>query len=241
MKKNSLYLFLLIGSVLIACGGGELAVIATLGYIAPIGGDFNEDGDVDTPALEATGHAVNIQIGEGWNQFFDSEFEVTGTTDLEQYAAVCPEFTGEVSERNFTAFTQVDPSTVCFQGEFENESVLVLDDGTRLLRDFPIDLRTGVWVNINDENQLFKLEEDLGNNTIGGCEIVSGAVSPVVGSFVQSDVASGIIASIDSFTIQHDDEDLSFTGNFQGVSGIKLTNGETELLLERRDQTASCE
>lgn len=53
---------LLTGMAIGLCGcGAETAAVATLGYIAPIGGDFTLDTDPATPQLERGNAALLLQ------------------------------------------------------------------------------------------------------------------------------------------------------------------------------------
>lgn len=226
-------------AVILAGCGAEALVLANLGFIAPIGGDFNEDADPSTVALEQTGRVINIQIGDTWDQFYDSKFGVTGTTDLDSLAA-CASFTGEVKERTLTAYPKGKPDTRCFTAEFENESVLLLNDGTRLMRNFPVDLTTGVWVNINNEDQLFKFES-LIDTSFTGCEIFKGEKTPLAGLLTLPNIDAGIFATIDSLMVQRPHGGELFSGSFHGASGIRLNSGQDELRLERREIIASCQ
>ena len=218
--------------------GAETAALA-IGYIAPIGGDFNQDTYLATPQLEGNGKVINIQIGAGWDQFYDTDFEVTGTTNLDGLVTSCPDFTGIVAMRNFTAFIPAS-GKVCFKGHFDNESTLVLSDGRRLLRNFPVDLKTGSWVNINRNSQRFKFDRVVGN-TFSGCEIVSNVITPVVGEFVPSDINNGVTASITSLIVQRGTGSEVFSGQFEGASGIRLRSQGKEILLQRQAVEVACQ
>ncbi|MGF1546753.1 MAG: hypothetical protein ACFCUG_05470 [Thiotrichales bacterium] len=237
-------------ALLAGCGGGAEIVLATLGFVAPIGGDFNEDGIPATPALDATGLAINIQIGTGWNQLYDEKFVIVGFYGLSDKKSRCTAFNGDVNGRSVVAYEDDDQNGVrgaqCFRGTFENESVLVLADGRRLLRNFPLDLTTGVWSDIRDSNRKFRFEQLLDPATPGsqgsfsGCELRGATVTAVQGVFTRSDVANAIFAGIDQLTIQRVAGDEIWSGAFVGNSGLRLTRGTQELLLERRAESASC-
>ncbi len=220
--------------------GAETAVVA-IGYIAPIGGDFTQDTDLSTPQLEAGAPKkfINIQIGDGWDQFYDTKFEVTGTTNLDGFDANCTAFTGLVSERSITSFI---PGTqkVCFKGSFRNESTLELSDGRRLLRNFPLNLDSGSWVNINDVTQIFKFDRIVGN-TFSGCEIAGSQVTPVIGEFISSDIDNGVLASIKSLVVQRASGTQLFTGQFEGASGIRLSSNGKQILLQRQKNEVLCQ
>lgn len=232
---------LLTGIVIGLCGcGAETAAVATLGYIAPIGGDFTLDTDPATPQLERgqLDQVINIQIGAGWDQFYDTSFEVTGTTDLDDLAKACPQFTGMVVARSLTALIP-ENGKVCFKARFENESTLVLDDGRRLLRNFPLNLDVGSWVNVNDGSQLFRFDQVAGT-TFSGCEMKDGKLTPVAGEFISSDIDNGVFASIKSLTVQRVSGEETYTGVFEGASGMRLQRGNAELLLQRQTAEPSC-
>jgi hypothetical protein len=219
--------------------GAETAVVASIGYIAPIGGDFNEDTDTTTPQLESSGKVINIQIGDGWDQFYDTRFDVTGTTDLDGLIDSCSSFTGIVDQRHIDAFSS-GSNSICFSGDFENESTLVLDDGRRLLRNFPIDLASGSWENIDNSKQLFKFDAVAGNS-FTGCEIADNSITPVTGVFTASDINNGVLASIPQFTIQRSTGSEQYTGEFRGASGIILSSADKQIKLQRKDRISSCQ
>ncbi len=220
--------------------GAETAALASIGYIAPIGGDFTLDTDPSTPQLERgqRSQVINIQIGPAWDQFYDTEFEVTGTTDVDDLSKICPQFTGLVAERNMTAFV---PATgkVCFKADFDNESTLILDDGRRLLRNFPVNLDAGSWVNVNDGKQVFRFDQVVGT-VFSGCELKVGAVTPVLGEFIAADIDNGVIASIKSLAVQRAAGAKTYSGTFEGASGIRLRLGKEEILLQRQMAEPSC-
>jgi hypothetical protein len=220
--------------------GAETAAIATIGYIAPIGGDFTLDTDPSTPQLETggIGEVINIQIGPAWDQFYDTKFEVTGTTNLADLGAACPEFTGLVDERSLTAFI---PATgkVCFSAHFDNESTLVLSDGRRLLRNFPVTLDVGSWVNINDARQVFRFDTVTGT-AFSGCELKGSSITPVAGEFIEADIRNGVLASIKFLTVQRASGAENYSGFFEGASGLRLKSGRSEILLQRQRGEPTC-
>lgn len=239
MKQIGRFTVLLTLCGLPGCGGETLA-LASIGFIAPIGGNFNEDGDLSTTALEATGHVINIQIGTEWDQFYDTRFNVTGTTDLNQLELKCPEFSGTVDGKTLTAVSASDSTTECFSATFANESRLILDDGTQLLRNFPINLSEGTWVNINRESQEFKFEQQF-DNSFSGCEIENSVITPVNGTLTQADVSSGVLAAIPQLNIQKAKGSEIFQGKFEGSSGIVLKKSGKEIRLQRRKKESECQ
>ncbi len=229
-----------LAALLSGCGA-ETATVAAIGYIAPIGGDFTHDTDPMTPQLEAADppETINIQIGDGWDQFYDTKFEVTGTADITGLPAGCEQFVGLVDERGISAF-KTGTSTRCFDGEFLNESTLKLTDGRLLLRDFPVVLDAGTWVNIRDDRQQFVFDRVVGTS-FSGCEIVNGHVTPVIGEFVASDIANGVLASVKSLVVQRAGGPESYSGTFEGASGIRLNGSGGEILLQRRNVVTKCQ
>ena len=247
IKKTGLSVTVI--SFLTACGGGAgVAALANLGFIAPIGGDFTLDEDPSTLGLDISSgneKSINIQIqtepqtDEQWDNYFFESFEITGSNSDLLIGEECLNFNGTVRGFEVSAVSASDPEILCFEGNFENEIVLRLSDGSRLMRrEFFVDLTTGTWVNINDESQRFVF--DSSSNLFSGCEITANDTSIVTGELVDTDLNQGTVAFISELLVQRASGTQAYTGKLRGNSGLVLTSGDEEIRLERRDQESNC-
>ena len=224
---------LTVATALVACGGGIGELVAVLGTIGGAGGDFLLDGDPATTKVEtvlnANGdpRAINISPvgGSSDDNFFASSYavEVIGTGSLggaTQCAGVQGTITGD----------RLDLGANCFRGRYTSANRVVSDDGKVVLwfTQFSPSLSTGIWVDISAPTRRVKFT----NNNVG-CEIVNGVPSGSKVSLTQvfNDPASGRFSSVSQFRIG---TQLWTSGEYVGVSGLRLSGGQSTLELERR-------
>lgn len=219
--------------VQVSCGGGigELAVAAFLGTG---GGQF---------VLEPQPLPTNYGIFDDTLTFSRSATQVD-TTPPSLYASGYDVFVSGVSGARLTACNgakgrvEGDRVTIagCFTGRYVNVNRLVSDDGTKVLyHQFDPDLTTGLWVDVNDSSHAVKFV-----GTTVACEYV-GAVKRA-GSYQRrlanvSQTANGrpfvpTTAGITSLAVTGGQ---TWTGEFIGISGLRLTSGTTSVDLQRRD------
>ncbi len=233
------------------CAGGAEVALATLGFIAPIGGTFSEDGDLTTPALDDTGFGItlNVDISVQQNPLYLTDFAVSGFNSLQDASDGCGNILGQITGTQVIAYEDKNGvrGAECFRGQFANANVLVLADGRRLLRNFSPDLTSGVWQDIRNSNRRFRFDEQVvpanagAQGSFAGCELAGSVITPVQGAYTASDVGNGVYPPrIDTFIIQRAAGGEIWSGEIVGLSGIRLTQGNRELLLERRNETASC-
>lgn len=225
---------------IVACGGDAIAV---LGFIGPAGGDFRVDAAPATPGLQdrldcgVDPCRINVQVatttnpgtGSPWNRFHDTAFDVTGTSNLG--TPDCPaNGTGRVAGEVITLGN-------CFRGRSVNVIEMVSDDGrTRLFFNFQPVMEEGVWVDIRDDRRRFKFTSD-----VGGCQLTSPATTPVDLVLTPTDLARGTPARVNAMTVRRASGNEVWSGEFYGVSGVRLRSDEAFLELQRvPDTTARC-
>jgi hypothetical protein len=258
--RKALSLFLFAASLVLSSCGGESAV-AVIGYIAPAGGDFVLGADkstvqFDAANCDATGQTqddcrVNVALDtqstkpgttDHWNQYYDSRFAVLATGRL------VPD--GSPGGNPCTDAGKPISGTVdgdrldlgaCFQGHFVNPNLVRSDDGERFLwfPNFLPNLPEGVWVDIRDERHVFRFTGDS-----LGCEILGGVVSKVVVKIARANFADSSanpvvpFTRVTSFDIERSGGTESWSGDFVGASGMRLSAGGTELQLQRKPSAA---
>ena len=125
----------------------------------------------------------------------------------------------------------------CFTGRFDNVNRVVADRGGRVLLfgSFQPSMNVGIWVDVDDETHRYKFEDD---DT--GCEIdASGPTGrSITLTQVDADLRNGVYNSVRDIRVG---SRTWTTGEYLGVSGLRLSGGAPALALERRrDTTTSC-
>ncbi len=219
-----------VAAAVAACGGGE--IVAVVSFLGSAGGDWRVDDPAqagfqpraDCGALADENCVINIQpIGRS---LFTSSFGASFTGNLPG----CPDqprTDGSISGGFVTL-----PG--CFVGRYESINEVVSDDGRiRAYFDSEVpDLSTGVWVEIQRERRRFRFQ----TNT-SGCELTTPMRTAVAVTIEPADIDAGKLQTlITAFTIGGE----TWTGNFVGISGIRLVRGNDVLELQRRDLADSC-
>lgn len=237
MKRTLTLCTLAAVAALASCGGETLAV---LGFIGSAGGDFVVDADPNTAGLQrkagcAQGDCrINVSFDPplGDERLYASTLSVRATGDVGGAANACNDVPGRIAGRRLELGS-------CFQGEFKSLNEVLSDDGqTRLFFDnVSPSIDEGVWFNIHDSNQRFKF-------TSGqtGCERVGSASTPLTVDIQLSDTEATppSFAGINNLTIQRTTGAEVFSGQFVGISGMRLTRAGQTLELERRRGTETC-
>lgn len=225
-------------AVLMACGGETIAV---LGIIGAAGGDFTLDGNPATAALEpvlsdpanpfSDPLKINIQVGNApggnpWENLYDSPFGVvvnSGSLGAGNCAGVAGTVDGD----------RMDLGT-CFKGRFANVNRVVSDDGTKVLLfgAFSPTLSSGVWVDIRQRTRRIKFSSNTAGCEFNGSAPTGNAVSLVQ---VDADLAAGVYNSVQQFTVGGQ---TWSSGQYVGVSGLRLTGTPGTLELQRERDTA---
>lgn len=225
-------------AVLMACGGETIAVI---GIIGAAGGDFTLDGNASTPALEpvlsdpanpfSDPLKINVQVGNApngnpWENLYDTPFGVVVNSGS-LGGASCAGATGTVDG------DRIDLGS-CFKGRFTNVNRVVSDDGSKVLLfgSFSPTLSSGVWVDIRQRTRRIKFASNTAGCEFNGSTPTGNAVSLVQ---VDADLPNGIYNSVQQFTIG---TQTWATGQYVGVSGLRLTGTPGTLELQRERDTA---
>lgn len=222
--------------VQVACGGGvgELALATFLGTG---GGQF---------LLEPQPMPADYGIFDDALTFSRSGTQVD-TTPPDLYASEYNVFVSGVNGARLGACTGASGRVVgervtitgCFTGRYVNVNRLVSDDGTRVLyHSFDPDLATGLWVDVNDASHALKFV-----GQTAACEYVGAtkrAASYQRRLAEVSQAANGrpfvlTTAGITSLAVTGGQ---TWTGEFIGISGLRLTSGTSSVDLQRRDTAA---
>lgn len=234
-RISSAFIVAAVAAALVACGGG---VIATLGAIGAAGGDFTVDVDPSTPGLQTApsvpGNAfsdplgINIQLdtktnGSLWDNYFESSFGIVVNSGTLGTGACTAGLKGTVDGLRMDL-------GACFKGTFTSVNRIVSDDGNTVLLfgAFNPSLANGIWVDIHDESHRIKFKSDS-----AGCEYRGGTLTANAVTLVQvaADLPNGVFNAVRQFTIG---TTVWPTGEYVGVSGLRLTNSLGTLELERR-------
>ena len=226
-------------AALAACGGGE--VLAIVSFLGSAGGDWVVDDPVaagfqqrlDCGAAGDEGCFVNIQIS-GVRSLYATDFAVSYTGNLPG----CP----SVARTDGTVRAQRISLPGCFSGRYASINEAVSDDGSiRAYFDSEVpDLSTGVWVEIQRGERRFKFTASplvRDTSDIAGCELTTPTPTPAAGAIAAADRAAGQLQTeITAFTVGG----VTWSGRFEGISGMKLTRGGEVLELQRRDLPGAC-
>lgn len=126
----------------------------------------------------------------------------------------------------------------CFSGRYENINRIVSDDGARALYHvFDPNLTTGLWVDINDPSRAIKF-----SSTTQACEYTGSTkrAATVVRRLADvSQAASGQLFTLvtSGITTLAVSGGATWSGEFVGISGLRLTSGATGIELQRRNQS----
>jgi hypothetical protein len=217
--------------LLVACGGGALLV---LGFIGSAGGDWVQD---DQPAV--AGLQIRSTCGAAGNNECRINIQPVGGQDL--YAkAFDLSYTSNLPACPSNGTGRADGNRLdlagCFTGAYVNVNQAVSDNGqVRMFFNFTPVLNQGVWVELQQGQRRFAF-----SNNSSGCELGATKV-PVTVNIVLSDIrnpAGPFETTIGSFAIQGGG--AAWSGQFVGVSGMRLTRGNEVLELERRQGSETC-
>jgi hypothetical protein len=220
---------------LAACGGGALLV---LGFIGSAGGDWIQDDPAIAgfQPLRNCGDDGEQQCGINIQPAPGADFLYATTFDLEYNTATlpgCPERgNGRANGRRLVL-------NGCFSGEYVNVNQAVSDNGAvRMFFEFEPVLAQGVWVELHQERRRFAFDDNS-----SGCELgtpnVPVAVDIIPANLTDDSKPIVTETTIGSFTIAGD-AGGAWSGEFVGVSGMRLTRGAEVLELERRQGSATC-
>jgi len=193
--------------------------------------------------------AIDTQGTVVWDEFYDSQLGVSGFVTVADPAIsnpfACTNFMGLTDQREITAYNNdnfvipspdlINPAvdTVCFRGTFVNLNLLRLSSGEELLRNAVPLLTEGVWMNVDDSNQVFEFETQ-GADDFTGCEINNGVVTLIDGTYQSSDVANRVFTDFQELRILRSTGIEVWQGDFVGVSGIELTQSNGSLIRLQR-------
>jgi hypothetical protein len=217
-------------AVLAACGGGE--IVAVVSFLGSAGGDWRVDNSAqpgfqprsDCGAQRNEACVINIQPID--RSLFTSTFRASFTGNLPGCPAQSRD-DGIVSAGFVTL-----PG--CFVGRYESINEVLSDDGSvRAYFDSEVpDLSVGVWVEIQREQRRFKFQDNA-----SGCELTTPTRTPVAVTIAPADIDAGRLQTqITDFTVGGE----TWTGNFVGISGIRLVRGNDVLELQRLDLADDC-
>lgn len=127
----------------------------------------------------------------------------------------------------------------CFTGRYVNINYLLSDDGTKaLFHTITPDLIAGLWVDLQDSSHSVKFA---GQNT--ACEYAGGTKRPASyqvrgASVTQAGSGDPIEMTTAGLTSLVVTGGRTWTGEFVGISGLRLTSGTTIVDLQRRNLIA---
>jgi hypothetical protein len=239
MKRGRSWWVLVASLAVAACGGGS-EVVAILGSLGAGGGNWFVDADTGTSGYQPRTNCgpggaevcvVNINPGT----LYERNYAVTGGGN----------FPGCDTSPTGTVTDAVNVSIPgCFVGRFLSVNEALSTDGKmHMYFDFFPDLATGVWVDINDDGHRFVF-----NGSASGCEI-TGATKRALTLTIEGsnfgDFAAGNVGTLVSETVIptltiEGPPSRTFSGQFVGASGLRLTRSGETIELQRHDQTGNC-
>lgn len=222
-----------------ACGGGT-EILAVVGFLGTGGGQYYLDGaaagfqpvtcgalpcaltiNVDLPPDPNTGVPPDVLYGTGYG------IRVSGNVPN------CANVTGRVEGSQVTLGS-------CLTGQYVSVNEIRASDGRSFFNDFFPNLASGVWVDIANPDRRFKFT----SNT-AGCEITAAGRRSVTMAVVVSNYGTvafapttPVIASTRISRLAVGSE--TWSGEFVGASGMRLTSGASTLQLERRNLADRC-
>jgi len=227
------------GAVLAACGGGS-EVLAVISFLGSAGGDWRF-GSIGSGSFVADDDcngacSVNIAVG-GSRSLFGDGFSVIYSGTLPG----CPDSGAPRSDGQVTGERIVLPN--CFSGRYRTINRAVSDDGKRVAwfdSEAP-NLTDGVWVEIQDGQRRFKFDNNpfiQDTTAISGCELTSPTTSSLAMSVTTASIDEGRFeTTIDALSVRGE----VWSGEFVGVSGMRLRRGSQEMELERRNLSGTCD
>jgi len=237
-----------IAALIAGCGGGA-ALLATLPFVAPIGGFWQSIDAADptaTMSFSTPGGQNNLYGGTtaSYPVVLNSASSACGAprTDLN--------LVGRFDGQSFT-LGQTGAATSCLSGNFVDEMTIVLATGgagTRFRNQLGLQpqFEQGVWVNIDRTTQRLRFRNDAatanGVTTQSGCEFDGSTLSgSVVVAFRQANPTLGQLLAIDSITITRSGGTETWTnGSLYGVSGLAIHAGGSTVSLERHNESPAC-
>jgi|GEM_PF-2803365 len=130
----------------------------------------------------------------------------------------------------------------CFSGNFDSVNRIVSDDGSQaLILGSPVtpNLTSGLWVDVNDTARAYKFALSAGNTV--ACEF-SGSTKRAAAVDLRRarvEVSAPILTLTEpAITRLAIAGGSTWTGEFIGISALRLTSGSTQLELQRRNQNA---
>lgn len=217
------------------CGGDGGGDAAGLEFLGSVGGDWLQDGDAAQPGLQlrrtcgplgGTVCGVNLQQVGRFTPMFGTAF------DLAYSNATLPGCPATGQGRADGRRLVLDGG--CFSGSYVTLNEAVSDDGrTRLFFDYAPPLAGGVWVSLQGGRRFAF------NNNTDGCELLSPKVrvTVVLSEAEVQNPAGPFETTIRAFGIGND---TPYSGQFVGVSGMRLTRGSEVLELVRRQGNEGC-
>jgi hypothetical protein len=248
-----------------ACGGGS-EVLAVVGFLGTGGGTwYATTAETGPPGARTSFRAFSCNDGRPCLITFtviDPPSTTGGSAPYRQRYTVrvegnlpgCSSVTGTIER------TAVDLGT-CGRGEYlgVNELRLTTQLGSlSLLHDFRPDLVTGVWVDVRDSTRRFKFTSNGAGTGVPGVQRAAGCeIGPAGRSATRIDFT---VSNYQSFTGSQPFETArtpqliprtavaalatsggTFAGDFTGGDAMTLANAQGGLLLlQRRDETATC-
>jgi len=218
----------------VSCGGGVGEVIAVAAFLGTGGGQFrleprpvpaNHDIFDDGMTLSLTSDASGTVAPD----FYASGYDINVINVTGSRLQSCSNQKGRVEGDRVTI-----PN--CFSGRYENVNRMISDDGSRALyHEFNPNLTTGLWVDVNDANRAYKFA----SNTVA-CEYTGGTkrAASVVrrnASVTQSQQGQPFTLVVSGITSLAVVGGSTWTGEFIGISGLRLTSGSTSVELQRRN------
>lgn len=218
----------------VSCGGGVGELIAVAAFLGSGGGQFQLEprpvpatygifDDAMTLSLtsDAAGTVAPDLYASGYN------INVIGVNGVRLQA--CSNRSGRVEGDRVTIGN-------CFSGRYENVNRIVSDDGTRALyHEFDPNLTTGLWVDVNDAGRAFKFVGSSVACEYAGSTKRAASVVRRSASITQAQVGQPFTLVTSGITSLAVVGGSTWTGEFIGISGLRLRSGSTTLELQRRN------
>ena len=224
-------------TALTACGGG--AVLAVLGTLGAGGGDWYVDANNNQ-----AGYQVRADCGAG-NDICVININPPDLYQRNYPIVVSGNFGGCAGTPNGNVSDAVNVSIPgCFVGRFLSVNEMVSSDGTvRAFCDSFPDMTEGVWVDIQDDTHRFVFT----SNALG-CEIVGSTKRPLslsiqtsnFGQFAQGFAATLVPKTLVSTLTIPGAAARTFSGEFVGASGLRLSRSGETIELQRQDLAGDC-
>ncbi len=253
MSIRSLGLAAAMSGLLVACGGGLLALLP---FVGAIGGSW-------VGGVQAAGAWQPADPPQSLN-FLEPAFpaDLYSAPDAEFPAILnglatncggandTPQLVARFDGAEFSLLLP-NASTPCLTGSFPDEITIRLNTGGsgslfRNLRPFLPFFEEGVWVNFDNNNQKLRFRDDRvtvnGVSTQSGCEFVGATqTATFVATFRLGDNDQGTLLVIDSITfIRAGGTERWTAGKMSGISGVVIGSGAGNVSLQRRNETLRC-